>query len=105
MTPTTTNVVTQNGTIAAGIYHTLNITIPLNGGQFSDQIQIDADGPAELPYVPTATFDSAFKAVTFVNNHFSGNDAAILASGVSPDSVPVGATRLGLSMLRAALSR
>ena len=95
VTPTTTNVVTQNGTITAGIYHTLNITIPLTSGQFTDHIQIDADGPAQLPFQPTATYDPAFKAVTFVDNHFSGNDAAILASGVSPDSVPVGAYTLG----------
>ncbi len=65
----TSSTVTDNGTITAGIYHELDITIPSAtspAGGFSPTININPDN---TPYVKFAnTYDSGFNAPAFIND-------------------------------------
>ncbi len=68
----TSSTVTDNGTIMAGIYHELDITIPNDGsassptGGWSQTVQINPDGS---PYASfTHTYDPHFNAPAFINN-------------------------------------
>ncbi|HEV3085266.1 MAG TPA: hypothetical protein VGY66_36260, partial [Gemmataceae bacterium] len=89
----TSSTVTQNGTITAGIYHELNITIPndQSSGNFSSTITTNPDGSPYASY--TSSFSPSFSAPNFVNAHYSGTDAQLLNTGISSD--PVGAYTLG----------
>ncbi len=62
----TSSTVTMNGTVTAGIFHTLNITIPDNqsakDGFFSDDVSVNGSAPAS---VSTATLVSNPNTVTF----------------------------------------
>jgi len=89
---TTSSTVTQNGTITAGIYHELNITIPIDPSSFfSKTITTNPDGSPFASY--TSSFDPSFSAPDFVAAHYSGTDAQLLNTGIS--STPVGAFTLG----------
>ena len=86
--------VIDNGTITAGIYHELDITIPdkRNSGIFTDQsqIQVNPDGAANVPF--TATFDPSFLPST-ENAFFDPATSAALDSNTS--ATPVGALTFG----------
>ncbi|HYR14028.1 MAG TPA: hypothetical protein VEQ67_07390, partial [Mycobacterium sp.] len=87
---TGTATVTHDGTVTAGIYHELNITIPdcANSGIFCSTVNA-LPGGAPFAYGYKAAFDTA----DFVNSNFSGTSAELLKSGTS--TVPVGAVTLG----------
>ena len=87
----TTSAVTIDGTVAAGIYHTLDITIPnsKNSGKiFSSTISTNSGG---APYV--SQFVPDFNPQSFIGSAFSGTHASLLDSGTSTS--PVGAFLLG----------
>ncbi len=87
----TTSAVTIDGTVAAGIYHTLDITIPnsKNSGKiFSSTINTTSGG---APYV--SQFIPDFNPQSFIGSLLSGNEASVLESGSS--TTPVGAFLLG----------
>jgi hypothetical protein len=115
-TPSATGRVTNNGTVEAGIYRTLRITIPdarnaavvagsdqpiivdsqsptlpsIPGGVFSRTVTVN---PGNEPFLPfTVTPLSQFDPVGFVNANYDADQAAIIRNGVS--SAPVYALRL-----------
>ena len=94
---TTSSSVTQDGTITAGIYHQLTITIPDDdsaGSGFSKTINISPDGPSNLPLTFSSAFNNSFDAPSFIDGlGISQTDEQLLDSGVS--STPVGAFTLG----------
>lgn len=85
-----TGTVTMNGSVEAGIYHTLDITIPNSGnsGIFSRTITV---APGGVPFV--SAFDAAFSSPDFAAQYFEGTDLQAVNAGTS--STPVGAFRLG----------
>ena len=97
VTGTSSETVTMNGTITAGIFHKLTVTIPndKSNGIYSNTVNTSESGPAALSLIPTDTFNSSFLAEGYVESHFTGADAALLMTGVSSDSAPVGALTLG----------
>ena len=115
-TPSATGRVTNNGTVEAGIYRTLRITIPdarnaavvagsdqpiivdsqsptlpsIPGGVFSRTVTVN---PGNEPFLPfSVTPLSRFDPVGFVNANYDADQAAIIRNGVS--SAPVYALRL-----------
>ena len=88
----TSSTVTMNGTVTAGFFHTLNITIPddhsAKGGFFSDDVSVNGSAPAPVsietdvsnPDTVTflASFDSKFNP--------SNTIAAAALNGEFPDS-------------------
>jgi hypothetical protein len=93
----TTSSVELDGTVTAGIYHSLTITIPDSRNVpdgtdvtkgFSSTIQ---SGPNGAPF--SDSFTSNFNPPDVINRYFSGNDAMALESRMS--SSPVGAFTLG----------
>jgi hypothetical protein len=97
----TTTSVTQNGDITAGIFHELTLTIPDDGsaGVYSNTLQIDSSGPADLDFAAivrqSSSFNNQFKAPDFINQNFSSSEASLLTGSVSSDQTPVGAFTLG----------
>ncbi|MFM7034377.1 MAG: beta strand repeat-containing protein [Planctomycetia bacterium] len=85
-----TGTVTMNGTVEAGIYHTLDITIPnsRNSGIYSRTITA---APGGVPFI--SAFDAAFSSPDFAAQYFEGTDLQAVNAGTS--STPVGAFRLG----------
>src|SRR5207247_8316082 len=81
---------TMNGTVTAGVYHTLNITIPdsKNSGIFSSTINV---APGGVPF--TSMFNPSFDSSTFAAQYFSGTQLQAVNAGTS--STPVGAFLLG----------
>ncbi|MGH2998382.1 MAG: beta strand repeat-containing protein, partial [Gaiellaceae bacterium] len=86
---TTSSTMTIDGSVVAGAYDTLSITIPDCGDAppFCKSMTVASGGaPFSAEYIPD--FDpGAYNAA-----HFAGTDAQVLASGVS--STPVGAVSL-----------
>jgi hypothetical protein len=114
--PSASGRVTNNGTVVAGIYRTLRITIPdarnaavvagsdqpivvdsqsptlpsTPGGVFSRTVTVN---PGNEPFLPfSVTPLSRFDPVGFVNANYDADQAAIIRNGVS--SAPVYALRL-----------
>jgi len=114
--PSASGRVTNNGTVVAGIYRTLRITIPdarnaavvagsdqpivvdsqsptlpsTPGGVFSRTVTVN---PGNEPFLPfSVTPLSRFDPVGFVNANYDADQAAIIRNGVS--STPVYALRL-----------
>ncbi|MES2789353.1 MAG: hypothetical protein V4719_07010, partial [Planctomycetota bacterium] len=83
-TPTVSSAVTQNGTITAGIYHELNITISECG-----DVQISQDLPANVPYLASLPNGQSgtFNPYTFVATYFSPTVAPVLQAGVANTDV------------------
>ena len=84
---TTSNSV-LNGTMTAGIYHELSITIPndqsgANG--FSQTVYANPDGSAYVPF--PSYFTPSFIAPSYIDSHFTGDTATVLKSGVSDQYV------------------
>ena len=90
-TSATSSTLTHHGTVTAGAFHTLDITIPDardSGGFFSSQINVQPGGAAFK-----STFEPSFSPPAFIAQHYTGTEAEFLNSGTS--STPVGAFRLG----------
>jgi hypothetical protein len=85
-----TGTVTMNGTVEAGIYHTLDITIPnsQNSGITRGTITV---APGGVPFL--SSFNPAFSSPDFAEQYFEGTDLQAVNAGTS--STPVGAFRLG----------
>ncbi|MET1003312.1 MAG: hypothetical protein ABWZ15_16005 [Acidimicrobiia bacterium] len=83
-TATDTNTVTINGTVDAGIYHALTITIPdcKNDGVFCAQIEV-APGGAPFLYTSIGGFDP----VQYIKDNYDGAAEQALLSGVSTTPV------------------
>ncbi|MCY2964491.1 MAG: hypothetical protein NT069_12795, partial [Planctomycetota bacterium] len=93
-----TESVTLNGTIAAGVFHEVTVSIPndrTGGDGFSSTITVTASGPAALRPGRDDTFTPDFLPADYVGEQFTGSAAALLTSGVSSDAKPVGAVTLG----------
>ena len=108
VTPKTSDNVTLNGTITAGILHDLTIDIPYPAGStgYTSTCNVTDSGqtlipPGTLSLTPiTPTFESTFDPTTFIENTFS--DAAeqqVLEGGVATQ--PVGAFDLSQDALYA----
>ena len=108
VTPTTSDNVTLNGTITAGILHDLTIDIPYPAGStgYTNTCNVTDSGQTRIPLgtlslAPiTPTFESTFDPTTFIENTFS--DAAeqqVLEGGVATQ--PVGAFDLSQDALYA----
>ena len=86
---------TIDGTITAGIYHDLDITIPNNnneGNHFSSTIDVNTSSGD--PYASfTHAYSGSFNPQSYVNANFNSTDASALDDGVS--STNVGAITLG----------
>jgi hypothetical protein len=100
-TVNTATSVTQDGEITAGMFHELALTIPDDGsaGDYSNTLEIDSSGPADLDLAAivrqSSSFTNQFKANDFINHHFNSTDATLLTGSVSSDQTPVGAFTLG----------
>ncbi len=77
-----------NGTLNAGIYHELTITIPNDhtvAPAYSKTLNVNPDGS---PYITFGSnFIPSFKAPDYIGQHFTGDTAAVLNSGVSSQNV------------------
>ncbi len=82
----TSSVVTQNGTITAGVDHELSITIPDNTQSgFTSTVNVNPDGVPYTPFNPT--YNSSYLPQTVVSANFSGAGAQALSAEVSTKSV------------------
>ncbi|MEI8370631.1 MAG: Ig-like domain repeat protein [Planctomycetia bacterium] len=81
VTATTSGLVTQSGTIEAGIYRDLTILIPL--GSTNATVTSGADF---RPFVKSV--NSTFNPTTYVNANYTADTASIMRMGVSSSNVP-----------------
>jgi len=94
-----TNDVVVDGSVSAGVYHTLDVSIPDDqsaGDEFSQTLTITSSGPDALSladYIRSrASFDERFDARDFVTDNFDEESASFLTGTLSDD--PVGAYTL-----------